>query len=107
MEATGHGLHRRKRRPLIRIALVACGALYLGYVVAWLFAVQSNQLIGIDDRFIQAMSQFGEFFAIVSPALWFFATMSMIRTPVARGLALTLGLLVLFPFPLFFGVPVQ
>jgi len=53
------------------------------------------------------MSQFGEFFAIVSPALWFFATMSMIRTPIARGLALALGLLVLFPFPLFFGVPVQ
>lgn len=81
--------------------------MYLGYVVAWLFAVQSNQLVGIDDRFAQAMAQFGEFFAIVSPALWFFAAVSLIRTPMARALVLALGLAVLFPFPLFFGVPVQ
>jgi hypothetical protein len=80
---------------------------YLGYVAAWLFAVQSNQLIGIDDRFSQTMSQFGEFFAIVSPALWFFATLSLIRTSMARALVLALGLAVLFPFPLFFGVPAQ
>lgn len=81
--------------------------MYLGYVAAWLFAVQSNQLIGIDDRFSQTMSQFGEFFAIVSPALWFFATLSLIRTSMARALVLALGLAVLFPFPLFFGVPAQ
>lgn len=80
--------------------------MYLLYVVAWLFAVQSNQLIGIDDRFGQAMSQFGEFFAIVSPALWFFATVALIRTSIARALVLALGLAVLFPFPLFFGVTV-
>ena len=80
--------------------------MYLAYVVAWLFAVQSNQLVGIDDRFSQAMSQFGEFFAIVSPALWFFATVSLIRTPLARALVLVIGLVVLFPIPLFFGVTV-
>ena len=80
--------------------------MYLAYVVAWLFAVQSNQLVGIDDRFAQAMSQFGEFFAIVSPALWFFATVSLIRTPLARALVLAIGLVVLFPFPMFFGVTV-
>jgi hypothetical protein len=80
---------------------------YLGYVVAWLFAVQSNQLIGIDDRFAQAMSQFGEFFAIVSPALWFFATVSLLQSPSARAVVLALGLALLFPFPLFFGVPAQ
>jgi hypothetical protein len=78
---------------------------YLGYVVAWLFAVQSNQLIGNDDRFAQAMSQFGEFFSIVSPALWFFTTMSLVRAPMPRVLVLALGLVFLFPFPLFFGVP--
>lgn len=78
--------------------------MYLGYVVAWLFAVQSNQLIGIDDRFAQAMSQFGEFFAIVSPALWFFATVSLVRTPIARAAVLALGLAVLFPFPLFLSL---
>jgi hypothetical protein len=80
---------------------------YLGYIVAWLFAVQSNQLIGIDDRFVQAMSRFGEFFAIVSPALWFFATVSLVRSPAARIVVLALGLVVLFPFPLFFGVTPQ
>lgn len=81
--------------------------MYLGYIVAWLFAVQSNQLIGIDDRFVQAMSRFGEFFAIVSPALWFFATVSLVRSPSARIVVLALGLVVLFPFPLFFGVTPQ
>ena len=80
--------------------------MYLGYVAAWLFAVQSNQLIGIDDRFSQTMSQFGEFFAIISPALWFFATLSLVRAPATRVVALALGLVVLFPFPLFFGVTV-
>jgi hypothetical protein len=81
--------------------------MYLGYVVAWLFAVQSNQLLGNDNRFAQAMAQFGEFFAIVSPALWFFATVSLVRTPVARAIVLAIGLVVLFPFPLFFGVPAR
>ena len=81
--------------------------MYLGYIVAWLFAVQSNQLIGIDDRFVQAMSRFGEFFAIVSPALWFFATVSLVQSPAARIVVLALGLVVLFPFPLFFGVTPQ
>lgn len=75
--------------------------------MAWLFAVQSNQLIGIDDRFMRAMWQFGEFFAIVSPALWFFATLSQIRSPQGRAVALLIGLVVLFPFPLFFGVTAQ
>ncbi|MSX39843.1 MAG: hypothetical protein F2785_02785 [Actinobacteria bacterium] len=107
MEAAGRRLHRRKRRALIPSVLVACGAVYLGYVVAWLFAVQSNQLIGIDDRFSQAMSQFGEFFAIVSPALWFFATLSLVRSPMSRIVVLAIGLVVLFPFPLFFGVTPQ
>jgi hypothetical protein len=80
---------------------------YLGYIAAWLFAVQSNQLIGIDDRFEQAMSRFGEFFAIVSPALWFFAALSLVRSPATRVVVLILGLVVLFPFPLFFGVTPQ
>ncbi len=83
------------------------GALYLVLVVAWLFAVRANQLIGIDDKFQQAMSKFGEFFAIVSPALWFFTVLSQIRSPRWRFVALTIGLAVLFPFPLFFGVSGQ
>ncbi len=75
--------------------------------MAWLFAVQSNQLVGIEDRFSQAMSQFGEFFAIVSPALWFFATLSLVKSSTSRIVLLAVGLVVLFPFPLFFGVTLQ
>ena len=93
--------------PRLRGVFAGIGALYLGYVVAWLFAVQSNQLIGIDDRFQQAMSKFGEFFAIVAPALWFFTVFSQIASTRWRIAALAVGLVMLFPFPLFFGVPAQ
>jgi len=87
-----------------RITIASFGAVYLGYIVSWLFAVQSNQLIGIDDRFLQAMSQFGEFFAIVSPALWFFTTLSQLHSTFWRVATLAIGLVAIFPYPLFFGV---
>ena len=93
--------------PRLRGAFATIGAVYLGYVVAWLFAVQANQLIGIDDKFQQAMSKFGEFFAIVAPALWFFTVFSQITSTRWRFVALAVGLVILFPFPLFFGVPAQ
>ena len=87
-----------------RVTFAVLGAVYLGYVVAWLFAVRSNQLVGIDDRFQQAMMNFGDFFAIVSPALWYFTVFSQLRTTRWRLVMLVAGLAVLFPFPLFFGV---
>lgn len=87
-----------------RVALVAFGGIYLGMTVAWLFAAQANQLIGIDDAFDKAMIQFGEFFAIVSPILWFYGTLSQIATAKWRIASLVIGTVVLFPFPLFFGV---
>lgn len=87
-----------------RATFAIFGAVYLGYIVAWLFAVRSNQLIGIDDRFQKAMMDFGDFFAIVSPALWFFAVLSQIASTRWRVIVLTVGLVALFPFPLFFGV---
>jgi len=88
-----------------RVTLASFGAVYIGYVVAWLFAVQSNELIGIDDRFQQAMINFGDFFAIVAPALLFFTVLTQIRSTRWRIVSLAVGLVVLFPFPLFFGVP--
>lgn len=88
-----------------RVVLTAFGAGYLGLLVSWLFAVQANQLVGIDDRFQQAMMDFGDFFAIVAPALWFFTVLTQIRSTRWRVISLTSGLVVLFPFPLFFGVP--
>jgi hypothetical protein len=88
-----------------RLALASFGAVYLGYIVAWLFAVRANELIGIDDRFQQAMINFGDFFAIVAPALLFFTVLSQIQSMRWRIVCLAVGLVVLFPFPLFFGVP--
>ena len=87
-----------------RVLFAALGGLYLGMTVAWLFAAQANQLIGIDDKFQQSMIKFGEFFAIVAPVLWFFATLSQITSTKWRVTSLAIGLFVLFPFPLFFGV---
>ena len=86
-----------------RVLFAALGGLYLGMTVAWLFATQANQL-QIDDKFQLAMIQFGEFFAIVAPALWFFATFSQVKSTSLRVVSLAVGMVVLFPFPLFFGV---
>ena len=87
-----------------RVLFAALGGLYLGLTVAWLFAAQANKLIGIDDKFQVAMMNFGEFFAIVAAPLWFFATFSQITTTPRRVISLAVGLVVLFPYPLFFGV---
>lgn len=86
-----------------RILFAALGGLYLGMTVAWLFAVQANQL-QIDDKFQLSMIKFGHFFAIVAPALWFFATFAQLKTTTARVVSLAVGLVALFPIPLFFGV---
>ena len=87
-----------------RVLFAALGGLHLGLAVSWLFAAQANTLIGIDDKFLVAMMSFGEFFAIVAAPLWFFATFSQISTTPRRVVSLVIGLVVLFPFPLFFGV---
>jgi hypothetical protein len=86
-----------------RVTLAALGGIYLGLTVAWLFAARANQII-VDDRFQQAMMSFGGFFAIVAAPLYFFTTMVVIRNWLGRLATLLLGLIVLFPFPLFWGV---
>jgi hypothetical protein len=85
------------------MTLAALGGIYLALTVAWLFAAQANQII-VDDRFQQAMMSFGGFFAIVSAPLYFFTTMVVVRNWVGRLATLLFGLIVLFPFPLFWGV---
>ena len=92
------GLSSRKR-----MTLAALGGIYLALTVAWLFAAQANRII-VDDRFQQAMMSFGSFFAIVAAPLYFFTTMVVIRNWLGRLVTLLLGLIVLFPFPLFWGV---
>lgn len=94
----------RRLTPRERTLFAVFGGLYLVWTVAWLFAAQANQLIGVTDRFVQGMQNFGEFFAIVSPGLWFFATFSQVISTRIRVVSLVIGLAVLFPFPLFFGV---
>lgn len=94
----------RRLTPRERTLFAVFVGLYLVWTVAWLFAAQANQLIGVTDRFIQGMQNFGEFFAIVSPGLWFFATFSQVISTRIRVVSLVIGLAVLFPFPLFFGV---
>jgi hypothetical protein len=50
------------------------------------------------------MSDFGEFFAIMAPALWFFTVLVRVSSLRVRSLLLAIGLVLLFPYPLFFGV---
>lgn len=77
--------------------------LYLALAVAWLIATQSNKLI-FDDDFAKLMSSFGEFWAIVAAPLWFFTVISQVKSFPVRAVWWAVGLVVLFPFPLFFGV---
>jgi hypothetical protein len=87
-----------------RMTVAVLGGVYLVVTVAWLFASQANKLIGIEDTFQVSMMRFGQFFAVVAPALWFFTTFAQIKPTTLRIIVLALGLIVLFPFPLFFGV---
>ena len=86
-----------------RITLAALGGVYLALTVAWLFATQANQF-RIEDRFQETMTSFGAFFAIVSAPLYYFTTLVLIRNWPGRLLTLVIGLVILFPFPLFWGV---
>ena len=86
-----------------RITLAALGGVYLSLTVAWLFATQANRII-VDDRFQQSMTSFGAFFAIVAAPLYFFTTLVLIRNWPGRLIALLIGVTLLFPFPLFWGV---
>jgi len=86
-----------------RITLAALGGVYLSLTVAWLFATQANRII-VDDRFQQSMTSFGAFFAIVAAPLYFFTTLVLIRSWPGRLVTLLIGVTLLFPFPLFWGV---
>ncbi len=86
-----------------RITLAALGGVYLALTVAWLFATQANQF-RLEDRFQETMTSFGAFFAIVSAPLSYFTTLVLIRNWPGRLLTLVIGLVILFPFPLFWGV---
>ena len=73
---------------------------YLGYAVAWIFAVQ-NLSSGSTSLPSEVLWQFGEFLTILAAPLWFAATLTLTRElrPLVRVGWLALGLAVLLPWP--------
>ena len=81
------------------------GGLFLAYTVGWILSVQAIGS-GTTDLFSEIMWQFGEFLAIIAAALWFASTTYLTRetrTAVRFGW-LALGLLLLFPWPIIWGL---
>jgi hypothetical protein len=85
------------------VTLVAFGVGFAALTLLWMWATTSNQLI-FDNKFDESMSKFGEFFAIVASPLWFFATLNQIASFRWRVITLSIGVVLLFPLPLFVGV---
>ena len=78
---------------------------FLAYAVGWILSVQALGS-GTTDLFAEIMWQFGEFLAIISAALWFATTTYLTRetrTAVRFGW-LALGVLLLFPWPIVWGL---
>lgn len=78
------------------------GGGYLLYLVGWIIAVQRD-ILTLPTLLGEIMYQFGEFLAIASPALWLGAVLLLTRErrPSIRLLWLTVGLLVVAPWPFF------
>ena len=96
-------------RSLGRAAVTALFAvLFLAVVVGWILSAQltSSRATGV---FAQIASQFGEFVAIISGALWFLAVLTLLPDAPARRrigwFALGVGVLVPWPYLLFLVSP--
>lgn len=78
------------------------GGAYLIYVFGWVIAVQRSTVV-LPDILAAFMYQMGEFLAIASPALWLVAVLvaTRDRRPLLRLVWLTVGLLLLAPWPFF------
>ena len=91
----------------VRIVTVGFAVVYLALTVGWVLSVQMLAYPDI-DLMGEIMWQFGEFLAMVAPALWFVATLGLTPPGVARhGLvragALLLGAVLLLPLPYLLG----
>ncbi|MFT4029856.1 MAG: hypothetical protein QM675_08265 [Protaetiibacter sp.] len=94
------------RTPRDTAFLVGTGAFALGYLaltIGWIFSVQLLVNPGV-ELLGEIMWQFGEFLAMVAPALWFAATVTLTpegtrRRGVARMVALLVGAALLVPWP--------
>lgn len=91
------------RDRAFRVGTAAFGAVFLAASIGWIFSVQLLAYPGLDLPG-EIMWQFGEFLAMVAPALWFAAALTLTpdsarRRGVKRMLALLVGALVLVPWP--------
>ena len=79
--------------------------IFLAYAVGWILSVQAIGSGGT-DLFSEIMWQFGEFLAIISAALWFASTTYLTRECTTRFRFgwLALGVLLLFPWPIVWGL---
>ncbi len=87
----------------LQLGTIVFGVLYLAYSIGWIFSAQLLVYPGL-DLLGEVMWQFGEFLAMVAPALWFAAVLTltpegMARRGLTRTVALLAGALVLVPWP--------
>ncbi|MET3769474.1 hypothetical protein ABIB15_002176 [Marisediminicola sp. UYEF4] len=80
------------------------GGVYLLYLVGWVISVQRDTFTA-SGLFFEIMYQFGEFLAIVSPALWFGLVLLLTRDrrPALRVVWLVAGIVLLAPWPFILG----
>lgn len=88
---------------LITYGIIA--GIYLIYTLGWIITITRSGTT-LPNLLGEIMFQFGEFLAIASPALWFFAVLALTRgrKPIVRLLWLLVGLLVVVPWPFLLGV---
>ena len=94
---------RTARETGFLIGTGAFAVVFLALTIGWIFSVQLLVYPGV-DLLGQVMWQFGEFLAMVAPALWFAAVLTLTpedsrRRGLARMVALLVGVLVLVPWP--------
>ena len=82
---------------------IVFGLVYLALSIGWIFSAQLLVYPGL-DLLGEIMWQFGEFLAMVAPALWFAAVLTftpegVLRRALTRLVALLAGALVLVPWP--------
>jgi hypothetical protein len=89
---------------LLLIGFGVFAGVYLLYTIGWFAAVLRNTLT-LSGLIPEIMYQFGEFLAIVAPALWLGTTLLLTRGrgPLVRVLWLLAGLVVLVPWPMLVG----
>lgn len=98
-------------KPSIPAALLVTygilAGIYLIYTIGWVIALQRlNQVtVASSDPLTQVMFLLSEVLAVASPAIWFGAAVILTqgRKPIARLLAILIGLAAVLPWPFVLG----